>query len=162
MPNMLKLTAKDVCAALGVPKHRVRVWASLPPFSARPTRARSARRFDTADLLLMAILQSLEDTYGMRPSYLEQAATALMQFLSQPRGINSGAVAYLDVSNWEVQPIAAKSSLRAGLLIDVQRERDRVAKFLGLKHVQGELLLGPVAVAQKKHGGVKRLVVKAG
>jgi hypothetical protein len=110
----------------------------------------------------MAILQSLEDTYGMRPSYLERAATAIMRFLSQPRGTSSGAIAYLDVSNWEVQPVGAKSSLRSGLILDLQRERNRVAKFLGVKHVQEELLLGPVAVPQRRHEGLKRLIVKAG
>jgi hypothetical protein len=155
MPNMLKLTVKDICAALGAPKHRVRVWTRLPPFRDRPTHARSARRFDTLDLLLMAILQSLEDVYGIRPSSLEQAATAITRFLSRPRGIYTGAIAYLDVSSWEVQPVTPKSILRSGLIIDVQRERNRVANFLGFRHVQGELPLGPVAVGQRRQRGQK-------
>jgi hypothetical protein len=155
MPNFLKLTAKDVCAALGVPKHRVRAWTKLQPFRHRPTHARSARHFDTGDLLLMAILQSLEEVHGIRPSSLEKAATALMRFLSQPRGLHAGAIAHLDVSTWEVHSVASKAILRPGLIIDVQRERNRVATFLGFRHVQGELPLGPVAVGQRRQGGSK-------
>ena len=41
MTNFLKLTVKDICAALGVPKHRVRVWTKLPPFSHRMTQDRN-------------------------------------------------------------------------------------------------------------------------
>ncbi len=152
---MLKLTAKDVCAALGVQKHRVRAWTSLPPFHHRPTRARSARHFDTLDLLLMAILQSLEDVHGIRPSALEKVAAALMRFLSQPRGLHSGTIAHLDVSTWEVHLVTSKSVLRPGLIIDVQQERNRVAEFLGVRHVQRELPLGPVVVPQKRHRGAK-------
>lgn len=152
---MLKLTAKDICAALGVQKHRVRAWTKLPPFLHRPTRARSARRFDTVDLLLMAILQSLEDIHGIRPSALEKIAAALMRFLSQPRGLHFGTVAYLDVATWEIHPVTSKFTLRPGLIIDVQQERNRVAEFLGVRHVQGELPLGPVAVPQKRHRGAR-------
>ena len=154
MLNMIKLTVKDICAALGVPKHRVRAWSQLPPFRDRPTHARSARHFNTLDLLLMAILQSLEDAYGIRPSSLAQAAPAIMRFLSRPRGTHYDAIAYLDVSNWEVEPVTPESILGAGLIIDVERERDRVAEFLGLRHVQRELPLGPVVVGQRRPGGL--------
>ena len=150
MLNMLKLTVKDICAALDIPRHRVRAWSQLPPFRDRPTHARSARRFDTLDLLLMAILQSLEDAYGIRPSSLEQAAPAIMQFLSRPHRTHGSAIVYLDVSNWEVKPVTPALTLRAGLIINVEWERERVAKFLGLKHIQGELPLGPMAVGQRR------------
>jgi len=75
--TMLKLTVKDICAALGVLRHRVRAWTQLPPFRDQPTHARSARRFDILALFLMAILQSLEDNYGIRHSALERTAPAL-------------------------------------------------------------------------------------
>jgi hypothetical protein len=149
---MLKLTVKDICAALGVPRHRVRAWTQLPPFRDQPTNARSARRFDILELLLMAILQSLEDNYGIRHSALEKAAPAIMRFLSRPRDSNDGDSAYLDISSWQMQPVTPELALHAGLIIDVERERERVVKFLGLGPVQGELLLGPVTVGQRKLG----------
>jgi hypothetical protein len=149
---MLTLTIKDICAALGAPKHRVRAWTQLPPFRDRPTHARSAQRFDALDLLCLAILQSLEQTYGIRPFFWENAAPAIMQFLSRPREPHSDALAYLNVSNWIVQPVTPDLALRSGLIIDVERERERVAEFLGLRQVQGELPLGPIAVEQRRAG----------
>jgi hypothetical protein len=147
---MLKLTVKDICAALDVPRHRIRAWTQLSPFRDRPTYARSARRFDTLDLLLMAILQSLEDAYGIRTASLAQVAPAVMRFLTQPRGTHSNAIAYLDISTWEVKPVTPDLILQAGLIIDIERERDRIAAFLGLRHMQGEFHLGPVVVGQRK------------
>ena len=148
--SMLKLTTKDICAALGVPKHRVRGWTRLPPFRDRSTHARSARRYDPLDLLLMAILQSLEDVYGVRFSVLFRAAPAIMRFLCRPRESHHGAIVYLDISKWEMQTVAPGLPIQAGFIIDVERERCRVAKFLGLRHVQGELPLGLVAVSQTR------------
>ena len=100
----------------------------------------------------MAILQSLEDNYGIRHSALEQAAPAIMRFLSRPRGSHYGNSAYLDIANWHMQPVTPELALCAGLIIDVERERDRVVKFLGFGPMQGELPLGPVAVSQRKPG----------
>jgi hypothetical protein len=149
---VLKLTIKDICAALGVPKHRVRGWTRLPPFRDRPTHARSARRYDPLDLLLMAILQSLEDEYGIRSSVLARAAPAIMRFLRRPRESHHGAIVYLDISTWEIQTVAPELPMQAGFIIDVERERRRVAEFLGLRYVQGELPLGLVTVTRTRQG----------
>ena len=96
----------------------------------------------------MAVLQSLEDVYGIRPSYLTQASPAIMRFLSQPREAYWGSVIYLDISTWKVQPVTPDLAFGPGLIIDIVQERNRVAEFLGLRHIQGELLLGPVVVGQ--------------
>lgn len=147
---MLKLTTKDICAALGVPKHRVRGWTRLPPFCDRPVHARSARRYDPLDLLLMAIVQSLEDVYGVRSSVLLRATPAIMRFLCRPRESHHDAIVYLDILKWEMQVMTPGLPIQAGFIIDVERERRRVAEFLGLRHVQGDLPLGLVVVNQAR------------
>lgn len=100
----------------------------------------------------MAILQSLEDVYGIRSSVLIRAAPAIMRFLRRPRESHYGTIAYLDISKWEMQPVTAGVPMQAGFIIDVERERGRVAEFLGLRHVQGKLPLGLVAVRQARPG----------
>lgn len=149
---MLTLTVKDICAALGAPKHRVRAWTRFPLFRDRPTHARSAQRFDALDLLCMAVLQSLEQTYGIRPFFWENAVPAIIKFLSRPREPHNAALAYLNVSNWTMQPVTPDLALRSGLIIDVEQERERVAEFLGLRKLQGELPLRPMAVEQRRAG----------
>lgn len=146
---MIKLTRKDVCAALDVPQHRIRAWMEREPFVSRSSAARKARLFDTTDLLLLAVAQTLEDRYRLRNEGLDRMLPALNAFLLRPQRSGSGLI-LVDLDNGVVKTASALDDLCPGLLIDLIPERERVMRYLGLTPVQGELGLGLLPVNQRK------------
>ncbi len=61
MPKTITFTTKDVCEALGVAKHHLRIWTEkLEPFSNAAIKERSARKFTLGDMNYLAIVNHIE------------------------------------------------------------------------------------------------------
>lgn len=146
---MIKLTRKDVCAALDVPQHRIRAWMDREPFVSRSSAARKARLFDTTDLLLLATAQTLEDRFKLKNEALDQILPALNTFLLRPQRSGSGLI-LIDINDGSVKAASALDDLHPGFLLDLSPERERVMRYLGMAPVQGELGLGLLPVNQRK------------
>ncbi|MDP2834512.1 MAG: DNA-binding protein [Pseudomonadota bacterium] len=135
-------TAKDVCSALGgISRSRIHGWAQLPPFSAIPTMERSARRFTKADLLTLAVLQTLEEQFGARATQLGKVSAGIHQYLLTPRQANAEEWLFVSLRNGGVHLVQAQPVSEAGWVIDMVRERERIDIYLGVAPPQRELPL---------------------
>ncbi len=150
---MLKLTRKDICAALQVPEHRIRAWMSRQPFNAHSTAARKARAFDVTDLILLAIAQTLEDKYHLRGDGLDNILPALNSFLRRPQHSNDSGMLFINAQNWSIQAATPEIYQKPGLVIDILPDQERVTRYLGLTPAQAELALGLLPMRQAKGQG---------
>ncbi|WP_250460306.1 hypothetical protein [Microbulbifer litoralis] len=142
LSTIRSFTAKDICAALGgISRSRLHVWAHLPPFSERPTRERSARRFTKADLLTFAVLQTLEDTFGAKGRDLGRASGAIHKYLSAPRQAPAEEMVFIPLKSGEAHWVQVQSITCQGWIVDMAKERERIDIFLGAEPSQKELHL---------------------
>jgi len=150
---MLKLTRKDICAALEVPEHRIRAWMGLKPFSTQSTAARKARAFDVTDLILLAIAQTLEDNYHLKNDGLDHILPALNAFLRRPQSGNQSNMLFINTQNWTVQTTTSDVIYETGILIDILPAQERITQYLGLTPAQSELALGLLPIKRTKRMG---------
>lgn len=142
MSAMRSITSKDVCAALGgISRSRLHVWAQLPPFSERPTRERSARRYTKADLLTFAVLQTLEDVLGVKRGDMGSVSTAIHQYVRAPRRAPVEEWVFIPQDKGAVRSVQEQSIASPGWVVDMARERERIDLYLGLTPPQQELPL---------------------
>lgn len=149
MVSGITFTIKDVCLALGgISRSRVHTWTRLPPFSLVETSERSARRFSSADLLTLAALQTLEDTFGLRSRQLNLFSQGLHQYFIEPHTIVPVELVFVRLRDGQVLPLDLADE--AGYLLDMAQERERINIFLGVSSPQGQLpLMSRVGVAVK-------------
>lgn len=149
MINSITFTIKDVCLALGgVNRSRVHAWTKLAPFSLMRTSERSARRFSTTDLLTLAAVQTLDDTFGLRNSILSIFSPSISQYLIEPRAITSVELVFLRLRDGLV--LSPTLSDEPGYLLDIARERERINIFLGIASPQRQLPLMKSIGASRK------------
>lgn len=141
MPTAKSFTAKDACAVLGVSRSRLHQWAQLPPFSERPTRERSARRFSRADMLTFAVLHTLDDAFGVKSRDLAGVSARIHEYLNAPRHIPYEELVFIPVANGEVHAVEEQTIAGAGWVIDMTKERERIDVYLGVRPPQQEFPL---------------------
>ena len=135
-------TSKDVCAALGgISRSRVHSWAQLPPFSTMPTLERSARRFGKADLLTLAVLQTLEEQFAVKGRQLGQLSAGIHQYLLTPRKTRVEEWVFIRLYDGEARAALIQPISEPGWVIDMARERERIDIYLGIAPPQRELPL---------------------
>jgi len=141
MSAIKSFTAKDVCAALDISRSRLHQWAQLPPFSERPTRERSARHFSKADLLMFAVLQTLEDAFGMKSRDMVDVPAKIYQYLNAPRQSPYEEWVFIPLNSGEARTVQEQAITSAGWIIDMTKERERIDIYLGVRPPQQELPL---------------------
>lgn len=142
MSAIKSFTTKDVCAALGgISRSRLHIWAQLPPFSERPTCERSARRYSKADLLTFAVLQTLEEVFGMKRGGMGSVSEAIYHYVSAPRQAPVEEWVIIPVDEGAVRMVQEQSIATPGWVVDMARERERIDLYLGLTPPQQELPL---------------------
>lgn len=143
MAQSLSFTVKDVCCALGgTCRSRVQAWAQLPPFSEMETMERSARRFDIADLLTMAVLQTLEDRFCIKSRLLVRLSGGVHRYLSVPRVASPVEWVFVRLADGMAYRIEAATAVgESGWVLDIAEERKRINVFLGIAPPQRELAL---------------------
>lgn len=149
MANGIKFTIKDVCLALGgVSRSRIHAWTKLPPFSLVKTSERSARRFTSADLLTLSVLQTLEDNFGLRYRQLGLLSNNIHKYLAEPRPTTLTEFVFIRLRDGKV--FSSDLASEPGYLLDIAKERERINVFLGVSSPQGQLpLMSSIRVAGK-------------
>ena len=147
MNKSVKLTAKDICSALDVRKHRFRTWVeTLPPFCSEEVKPRSARLLSSQDLLFFFVIKDLEDNYGLKLRYLKNFSGCLFEKIGQPKPLTLSHLIYINVSTFSVALVSTNRTLGAGLLLDVTPAWQLMEEFFGLSADQQDLPFGLMAV----------------
>lgn len=126
MSQAIQLTAQDVCQALHIERHVLRRWlGGLQVFSQRPTRARSARRFDMADIVFLSAVLELETAYGLSLTTISRFDVSLHEAL---RGTSLGArFLFLDLGERRCVPVDERTAPRPGITLDLEPVFRRVS-----------------------------------
>lgn len=142
MARSLSFTVKDVCSALGgLCRSRAHAWTQLPPFSLIETTERSARRFDIADLLAMAVLQTLEDRFCVKSRLLGRLSGGIHRYLSEPKAVSAEEWVFIRLEDGMTRRIDAAPICEPGWVLDMAEERNRINVYLGIAPPQRELPL---------------------
>ena len=142
MSRLQSFTVKDVCNALGgVCRSRVHAWTQLPPFSYIETVERSARHFSMADLLTMAVLQTLEDKFLIKSRLLGQVSAEIHHYLQGPQSANLEEWVFIRLADGNTSRIEPMLFGELGWVLDMAEERKRINVFLGIAPPQRELVL---------------------
>lgn len=140
---MHTFTIKDVCQALGIKnRSRVQHWVQLPPFSSRPSQARSARRFSKADLLAFAVFQLLEDEYFVKGKSLVHVSLGIHDYLSRPHPVLAEERVVVSLrQEGRVQVLETVTDVPTGFVLELSRIRDHIDMYLGVAPLQHEMPL---------------------
>ncbi|TMO41923.1 MULTISPECIES: hypothetical protein [unclassified Pseudoalteromonas] len=145
---LIVLKTKDICSALTIKRHHLRMWTdTLQPYCSQNTQERSARKFDTGDLMYFATIKHIEDKFGIPVSKLSDISKSIYDTIRSPRIMSSQELIYL---NFESNKCLFADSLEKkaeGLLIDTTCVKNLVCEFLGLIPKQSELHLGLTRVS---------------
>lgn len=144
MAQTINLTAQDVCQVLQVERHALRRWLEgLPVYAEQPTRARSARRFDMADLIFLSAVLELETRYGLGLATIARFDADLLETV---RGQGLGLqFLFLDIETASCSQLDAGLPARPGIVLDLGPAYQRVASAFRVPTPFPELPFGTVS-----------------
>jgi len=150
MQKTITFTTKDVCEALGVAKHHLRIWTDrLEPFSKAATKERSARKFTLGDLSYLAIVDYLEVHYGISVNTIAMFKCRLYDLINSPSSIEVVDRKFLFICfhsqccKW----LESEQSVSEGLIVDTCNAHKKINDYLGLSPQQVEMRLGLAMVS---------------
>jgi hypothetical protein len=142
------LKTKDICEALDLKRHQLRAWTdALAPYSKQTTHARSARRFDTGDLLFFATVQHIEKKFGLSISVFAKLSQCIYDTVRSPRTINDHERIFLDINSQRCFITDTLDDNAEGILIDIAPVKKLVSGFLGLTPTQEQMHFGLAKVS---------------
>lgn len=140
---MITLKTKDICEALGIKKHQLRSWTeSLEPFSSMSTNERSARKYDTGDLLFFAVVFQLERNFGLSLKSIMKFSLSLYETLHAPKKVEQRRNIFVDIEKSDCKWLNGSMSPRQGIVFDTTEAEAVVCKFLGVTPSQSNLQFG--------------------
>ena len=92
-------------------------------------------------MLTFAVLQTLEDAFGMKSRDLAEAPARIYQYLNTPRQIPHEEWVFIPLESGEAYAVQEQAIASAGWIIDMTKERDRIDVYLGVRPPQQELPL---------------------
>ncbi len=145
---MTVLKTKDICEALDIKRHQLRAWTdALAPYSNQTTHARSARRFDTGDLMFFATVQHIEKKFGLSISVFAKLSQCIYDTIRAPRTINDNERIFLDINSQRYLIADTLDTHAEGVLINIAPVKKLVGDFLGLTPTQEQIHFGLAKVS---------------
>lgn len=145
MAKTITFTAKDVCEALGVAKHHLRIWTNkLEPFSNTATKERSARKFTLGDLSYLAIVDYLEVRYGISVNTVALLERHLYDLINSPSLNNAGdrCFVFICFHSQSCKWLKSEDVASEGLIVNTHNAHRKLNNYLGLSPNQVEMQLG--------------------
>lgn len=148
MATGIAIKAKDICDALDVKRHQLRLWTeSFEPYCSRKTKERSANRYDFGDLLFFAVVQHIQSQLGVSNSHIANFSHSLYICLREPQQLVSSPFVFINMNDGRCLKQDQNKFDEEGLFVDLKPAQAKVYEFLGLPipH-QAQLQLGLVKV----------------
>ena len=148
MSQSIKITTKDICAALDIGRHQLRSWTDiLTPFSKRITKERSACRYDFGDLLFLAVIKHIHCSLGISLPFIAEFSESLYDCIREPQDIAASPFVFINIREKNCVRMLSDKILHEGILVDLLPAQEQVYKFLGISaQQQAQLQLGLVKV----------------
>ncbi len=144
----ITIKTKDICDALNIGRHQLRAWTNtLAPFCNRETKARSAYRYDSADLLYFALIKHITENFGLSLPFISRFSEKLYSCIREPRSLARPPFLFISEQGNCCEQLSLEKIDREGFIIDVTLAQTLVYQFLGLSPQQAQLPLGLVEVS---------------
>jgi hypothetical protein len=161
-----KLTANDLCALTGSTRDQMRgLLAKLPMYARREAQARVASEYTTHDLVLVLICCLLDGRFGLKREAVVALAPSIEQALARPASAGASEWLVMRLDPPQADRLERPATVDDGIVMSLDRVFEQVNHYLVpggtvRREVQGNLALGPVAMAPPFEG--KGLVEAAG
>ncbi|MFC1750512.1 MerR family transcriptional regulator [Pseudomonadota bacterium] len=147
MVGTVVLKTKDICEALSIGRHQLRIWTDiLSPYNKQQTKARSARHYTPADLLFFAVINHLEDTFGLTPQVISRFSNELSSCIREPQSLVIDTFFFINVEKNVCERLDNRVSAKEGIIVDIKPAQMLVCEFLGLSVQQPQFQFGLVKV----------------
>jgi DNA-binding transcriptional MerR regulator len=150
MPKTITFTTKDVCEALGVAKHHLRIWTDkLEPFCNAATKERSARKFTLGDLSYLAVVDYLEVHYGISINTIALLERRLYDLINAPSSskVDDSNFVFICFHSQSCKWLESEQAVSEGLIVDTYNAHKKINDYLGLSPQQVEMQLGLAMVS---------------
>lgn len=150
MAKTITFTTKDVCEALGVAKHHLRSWTDkLEPFNKAATKERTARRFTLSDLNYLAIIDYLEQKFGISLCAIAKLERRLYDLVNAPSSDRDSSREFIFISFQDQTCFWLESelSISEGLILNAYDANIKINNYLGITPHQAEMQLGLAMVS---------------
>jgi len=149
MADQIIFKSKDICDALELKRHKLRLWVSkLAPYCHREKKERSAAKYDSADLLYFSVVKHLTEGFHLPLSFISDFSESLYVCIREPQSLSSDKFIFICKSdegrhcvNVTLDEIPAE-----GIVVNLRSAQERVYHFLGLSPQQTQLQLGLMEV----------------
>lgn len=136
---------KDICYALSIRKHHLRVWTdTLEPYCSQPTTERYARRYDLGDLLFFALVRHLEVRFGISIQSIRQFSSSLYTVLRAPKSFEELDKIFIDFGTYKCTVIGKLVTYQTepGIVVSTQEAKQNLCNYFGLIPSQTTSQLG--------------------
>jgi len=142
MADTVSLKTKDICDALKIGRHQLRVWAdTLPPYCQRETKERSARRYDPADLLYFAVIQYITNNFYLSLPFITRFSEELYSCIREPQSLTANPFIFISSKGEACTRLNIDQVNQEGIVVNLQPAQTLVYQFLGLSPQQAQLPL---------------------
>lgn len=140
MSKVLLLKSKDLCNALDIERHHFRVWVdSIPLYSSRKTKERSATQYKTTDLFFFAVVKHIHQNFGLPISFIANFSDMLYScILKAESNIDSS---YVFISNDGCKLVGLSNINEEGLVVSLQPARKLLLSYLGVSMENKQMAL---------------------
>jgi hypothetical protein len=140
---LITLKTKDICEALGIKKHQLRACTDLlEPFSSMGTNERSARKYDTGDLLFFAVVFQLESEFGLSIRSMSKYSRSLYETLRSPKNLGKIDRIFVDIESNACSWAEERLLVEQGIVFDPSKAERVVCEYLGVMPSQSNLQFG--------------------
>jgi len=140
MADTVTLKSKDICDALNIGRHQLRAWADiLPPYCERETKERSARRYDSADLLYFAVIQYISNNFCLPLPYISLFSEELYTCIREPQSLTTNPFVLISNKGKSCTRLSHDKVNQEGIIINLQPAQILVYQFLELSPQQTQL-----------------------
>lgn len=148
MADRITLKTKDICDALGIGRHQLRVWVeTLPPYSSRAKKERSACRYEPADLLYFAAVKCLTEKFFLPIGFISKFSEKLYLCIREPESLTTHPFIFITNYGESCSRISLTNISQEGIVFDLQPAQSLIYEFLGLSNPQVQLNLGLLKVS---------------
>lgn len=129
------ITVADICEITGFTRHKLRgLLRELPEFGGGTEKARVAREYSAAELLVIAICCELEESFGLRRKVIGSLSDDILHCLSRPRELHKAACLHIQIQPQSVSYFSdlGDAKAAAGLTVPLANIFERIDSYIKL------------------------------
>lgn len=142
MSKSLSLKAKDLCNALDIERHQLRVWVEvIPLFSRQKTKERSATQYKMTDLFFFAVVKHIHQNFGVPISFIANFSDLLYACIIKAEGNKKSSFVFISKGGSDCRLVELGELCDEGMVVSLQPARKLLFSYLGLSFEHSQMAL---------------------